>query len=270
MNAAQWINGRRSVRSFDGNPLTELEQHAILEYAQQTITPYAQHIEWRVLDAKANGLPSPVITGAHTYLAGKMRRAAHAEEAFGYAFESVALFAASQGIGTTCIAGTMDRPAFERAMQLEEGEVMPCVTPLGHPAARMSLRESMMRKGVKADSRLPFDQLFFDGGLDTPLTAEKAGERAAVLELVRRAPSAVNRQPWRVVVSGDSVHFYEKQSKGFVDAKGWDIQKVDMGIALCHFACGCRDCGLEAAFTLEDPGLDHPADTVYIASFRLA
>lgn len=270
MNAAELINGRRSVRSFDGKLLTEAEQRTIREYAQQVQTPYALPIEWRVLDAKTHGLTSPVISGAHTYLAGKMRRAVHAEEAFGFAFEDVALFAASQGLGTTCIAGTMDRPAFERAMQLEADEVMPCVTPLGHPAAKMSLRESMMRKGVKADSRLPFEQLFFTGSLNSPLAAEKAGELAAVLELVRRAPSAVNRQPWRVVVVGDRVHFYEKQNKGFVDVKGWDIQKVDMGIALCHFACGCRDYGLEAAFLLDDPGLAHPADTVYIASYQLA
>ena len=63
------------------------------------------------------------------------------------------MFAQSKGIGTTWIAGTMNRDAFEAATRLEEGERMPCVTPLGRPAARMALRESLMRKGVKADSR---------------------------------------------------------------------------------------------------------------------
>ena len=60
------------------------------------------------------------------------------------------MFAQSKGIGTTWIAGTMNRDAFEAATRLEEGERMPCVTPLGRPAARMALRESLMRKGVKA------------------------------------------------------------------------------------------------------------------------
>ena len=90
-----------------------------------------------------------------------MQRLPHAEEAFGYVFERVVLFTEAKGIGTTWIGGTMDRGAFERAMGLEEGEVMPCVSPLGYPARKMSLRETMMRKGVKADSRLPFEALFF-------------------------------------------------------------------------------------------------------------
>ena len=179
------------------------------------------------------------------------------------------LYAVSKGLGTTWIAGTMDRPAFERAMGLGEGEVMPCVSPLGRPAAKMSLRESMMRKGVKADSRLPFEELFFRGGFDAPLTPDKTGEVREALELVRLAPSAVNRQPWRAVVCDDTVHFYEKQGKGFVAANGWDIQKVDVGIALCHFVCGMEERGRKTIFEFADPGLAHPADTVYLASIRI-
>jgi nitroreductase len=61
----------------------------------------------------------------------------------------------------------------------------------------------MMRKGVKADSRLPFEELFFDGGFDKPLTKDTAGELAQVLELVRLAPSAINKQPWAFIVVTD-------------------------------------------------------------------
>jgi multiple sugar transport system permease protein len=89
-----------------------------------------------------------------------------------------------------------------------------------------------MRKGVKADTRLDFGALFFDKALNVPLTPEAAGRLAEPLEMVRRAPSAVNKQPWRAVVDGDKVHFFEKRSKGYVDASGWDLQKVDLGIAL--------------------------------------
>ncbi|MBR7032250.1 MAG: nitroreductase family protein [Clostridia bacterium] len=71
----------------------------------------------------------------------------------------------------------------------------------------MSLRETMMRKGVKADSRLGFEELFFDGGFETPLTEEKSGALKDVLNAVRFAPSAVNKQPWRVVVCGDDTHY---------------------------------------------------------------
>ena len=45
-----------------------------------------------------------------------MKREPHGEEAFGYAFEQIVLYAESLGIGTTWIGGTMDRKAFEKAM----------------------------------------------------------------------------------------------------------------------------------------------------------
>ena len=69
----------------------------------------------------------------------------------------------------------MDRPAFERAMTLGDEERMPCMSPIRYPARKMSIKEGMMRKGIKADSRDPFASLFYDGTFGTPLTPEKAG-----------------------------------------------------------------------------------------------
>lgn len=74
----------------------------------------------------------------------------HMEEAFGYSFEMLVLYAWSIGIGTVWIGGTMERSAFEEAMGLAQNERMPCMSPLGYTAKKMSLRENMMRKAVKA------------------------------------------------------------------------------------------------------------------------
>ncbi|MCR5010069.1 MAG: nitroreductase family protein [Clostridia bacterium] len=261
------MRSRRSVRTFDGNVLRPEDAEKIIAFAEQTETPYGIPIVWKLLDAKKDGLSSPVIIGTDAYIAGKMRKVPRAEEAFGYAFEKIVLFAESLGIGTTWIAGTMDRAAFEKAMELADGEVMPCVSPLGYPAKKMSLRESMMRKGIKADTRMKFWDLFFDGSFDKPLAEEKAGKLAEALEGVRLAPSAVNKQPWRVVVCGDKAHFYEKRSKGYVTPDGWDVQKIDMGIALCHFDLAAQECGPEVSLEICDPGIPCPEDTVYTATF---
>lgn len=270
MEMMKCIRGRRSVRAFDGKPLTPTELEDILRYARAVKTPYDLPIEWRVLNAGTHGLSSPVITGTETWIAGKLRRVDHAEETFGFAFERVVLYAWSRGVGTTWIAGTMDRAAFERAMALEADEVMPCVSPLGRPAAKLSIREALMRKGVRADSRLPFDTLFFDGSFEKPLTESSAGSLSEPLEMVRWAPSAVNKQPWRIVLAGDAAHFYEKRSRGYLSADGWDLQKVDMGIAMCHFACGLEAQDRQYAFSVADPGLSHPEDTFYVATCRFA
>ena len=268
-SSLQLVRSRRSVRTFDGLVMPEEEIREILDYASSVETPYDLPITWRVLNATAQKLSCPVITGTDTFIAGKMKRTPHAEEAFGFAFERLVLFAQERGIGTTWIGGTMGRAAFERAMELKEDEVMPCVSPLGRPAAKMSLREVMMRKGVKADTRLAFEELFFRESFDSPIHEGDAGDLRDVLEMVQWAPSAVNKQPWRLVLCGHTVHFYEKQSKGFVDKSGWNMQKIDLGIAMCHFAAGMEAQGRELEFCIEDPGIPVPSDTVYIASYRL-
>ncbi len=37
---------------------------------------------------------------------------------------------------------------------------------------------------------------------------------AEILEMVRWAPSAVNKQPWRIVYKDGTYHFYEKKDAG--------------------------------------------------------
>ena len=269
MTVLEAVRSRRSVRTFDGAALRPEDAQKLMECAGKADNPYEIPIVWKLLDAKEHGLNSPVIVGTDSFVAGKLRRVPHAEEAFGYSFEKVVLYAESLGLGTTWIAGTMNRSAFEQAMELSGDEVMPCVSPIGYPAKKMSVRETMMRKGVKADSRMAFGELFFDGSLDRPLTKDGAGSLFEALEAVRLAPSAVNKQPWRVVVCGRKVHFYEKQSKGYVSDNGWDLQKIDLGIALCHFALISKECGQDAAMEILDPEMTVPENVQYIATFVL-
>jgi len=61
---------------------------------------------------------------------------------------------------------------------------------------------------------------------------------------VRLAPSAVNRQPWRMVVMDDVVHFYLQRAKSLGGGK-LDMQKIDMGIALCHFELMAKELGFK-------------------------
>ena len=249
MTTSEAIRHRRSVRTFDDNTLNAEILEQLLNFARAQTNPYDIPISWFLLDAAKHGLRSPVITGEHTYMTGKLKKVPHGEEAFGYSFEAVLLYAETLGLGSTWIAGTMNRGAFERAVSLQEGEAMPCVSPIGFPASKMSLRETLMRKGVRADSRMDFRALFFRDDWNTPLSEQEAGALRGPLEMVHLAPSAVNKQPWRVLVQGDKIVFFEKRSKGYVGADGWDLQKVDLGIALAHFDLAAREAGLMPSFT---------------------
>ena len=267
-NVTEVIRTRRSVRSYDGRPLPPETRDALAAFADGAENPWGVPVEFRLFTAETPGLESAVVTGASDWAAAKVSKGPFAELAFGYAFEAFVLYAWSLGIGTVWLGGTLNRPAFAGAMALGEGELMPCVTPLGFPAKKMSLRETMMRKAVKADTRRPFGDLFFDGDFRTPLTPASAGALASPLEAVRRAPSAVNKQPWRVLRREGLCFFFKKGEKGFTGAEVGDLQKIDLGIALCHFALEAEAAGLRFRLTEETPTIAAPEGWEFVAACR--
>ena len=262
------IKNRRSVRTFDGKGVSNEVIDDLKEYAGSIVNPYNIPVEFVFLDKDAHGLSSPVLSGETMYISAKVKKVEHADVAYGYSFEELLMYAAGKGLGTVWIGGTMPRDKFEKASDLKEDEIMPCMSPIGYAAAKMGVKEVLMRKGVKADSRYDFSELFFADSFDTPLTEEKANELGikTALETVRLAPSAVNKQPWRVVVTQNAAHFYEKKDKGY-DNGTYDLQKVDIGIALYNFENQCREDGKQVTFEIADPGISMPEKTEYIASY---
>ena len=266
-NITELIQNRRSVRTFDGRELSKNDIENLASFAQTIENPFKIPVDFKLMNAKEYGLNCPVTVGTDLFIGGKIKCIENASVAFGYSFEMLVLYAQSIGVGTTWIGGTMNRSAFEQAMGLDINEIMPCASPLGYPAKKMSLRESMMRKGVKADERLPFEELFFDGSFDKSLSKENAGKWSEALEMVRLAPLAVNKQPWRVVVTDTAVRFYLERSKGFSYNEKLDMQMIDMGIAICHFELTAKENNLDIVFEQNDPKLE--SDAEYIASYRL-
>ena len=262
------IKSRKSVRTFDGKPLAAEDRERLTQYAETVSNPFDIPVRFVLLDAKEKNLSSPVLSGETMYVLGVVAKGPYADVAFGFSFEKLVLFAWSLGIGTTWIGGTMKRELFEQAAGLSEGEMMPCVSPLGYPAAKRSIKENMMRKGVGADSRMPPEKLFFDGAWGSPLALSGQEDTRELLELVRWAPSAVNKQPWRIIARDGGFHFYEKQDKGYVSEKTGDLQKIDLGIALCNFVSGLEIQGRKAEVTVSDPGISVPEGVLYIATVK--
>lgn len=257
------IRKRRSVRSFDGEGLSEEDIATITERLGQSDNPFGVKVEFKFLESSAHKLTSPVIVGEKYYVAAKADKTLPLYEvAFGYSFEKFCLLAAKQGFGTVMLAATLSRKTFEQALELSENEIMPVASPVGR-VGKMSVREKLMRKGVKADKRLPFNDLFFDGDFNKALSPDKAGKFFDALEAVRLAPSAVNKQPWRAVVDDDKVRFYEKRS---INDKRIDIQRVDIGIACAHFDLVMQEGGYNGSFVVEDSV--PTVDAEYVVTYK--
>ncbi len=259
---------RRSVRTFDGEMLDTKVIDELKAYSDAVKNPYNIPIRYCFLDAKENDLSSPVLAGEKLYVTAMMNPGPNAEEAYGYEFEAFLMKAHEMGLGTVWIGGTMPREKFEKASVLSENEVMPCVSPLGRTAKHMSIKEGMMRKGVKADKRFDFGELFYFESFNDSLTEGQAKALGIdkALEAVRIAPSAVNKQPWRVIVKNNEAHFYIKHDRGY-DNGTYDLQKIDLGIALYHFEAQLVSEGKQATLKVADPGIKVPEGVDYIATY---
>jgi hypothetical protein len=108
---------------------------------------------------------------------------------------------------------------------------------------------------------MPWSELFFERSFDRPLERQAAGEFALPLKMVRIGPSASNKQPWRIVKIGEAWHFYLRRTPGYPSPvfnlllNLADLQRVDMGIAMCHFDLTAKHLGLEGDWGVNDPGI---------------
>jgi nitroreductase len=258
------IRQRRSVRTYLNRPADPSLVQTLQEYGAQIQNPFGIPVRFVFLDAQEHHLSAPVLSGEPMYIAAIVNKVPYGEEAVGYAFEKLMLKAVSLGLGTVWIGGTMKREMFEKAAGLKEGERMPCITPLGCPG-KPSLKETMMRKGTGAHKRRSGAELFFEDGFDVPLS-ETDHVMTEALEAVRWAPSAVNKQPWRIVRKDGGFHFYKYSEKNYYSDAAGDMQRIDLGIALCHFMTVLEENGRKADLVIRDPKISTGSQMTYIAT----
>jgi Putative TM nitroreductase len=194
-------------------------------------------------------------------------------EDYGYSLEQAVLAATDLGLGTCWLGGSFTKSSFARKIGATRGEVVPAVVAVGYPA--VGSESGWLRERAGGARRLPSEQLFFEGRLGEPLDVSRAGGYADVLEAVRWAPSASNKQPWRLVRSEEAWHLYLQRSKGYRKGgamssllKLADLQRVDMGIAMCHFELVSRERGLGGRWVVEQPSPDAlPAGLEYVVTW---
>lgn len=271
------IRKRYSCRSYSS---TAIEDSVLIKFKQAVDQPHCgpfgntprfvlisvaampQH-QWKKLGTYG------VIKNAHLFLAGMVSPAPMATCDYGYCKEKLILKATELGLGTCWLGGTFAISAFGQAAEMRRNELLPTISPVGLAAGHRSLTERAMRSFAGSDRRVDWTTIFFDGDAATPLTPEKAGPYREALENVRQAPSASNKQPWRIVyVQGqNSFLFYLSRTFGYRHLRNVSLQEIDMGIALCHFELTARELGLAGKW-LQDNNAPQMKSWEYIASWQ--
>ena len=96
----QLVRNRRSVRTFDGREISPEDLEKLSSFAKRIENPYDIPVEFKPLDGRKQALKCPVVSGTNLYIGVKAPRISHMEEAIGYSFEMLVLYAQSLGIGT--------------------------------------------------------------------------------------------------------------------------------------------------------------------------
>lgn len=266
------IPNRFSCRTYLEKPVATEKQQQLIQYLLQIETgPLGTSLRFALVAASAQD--SQALRGLGTYgyirspsgfIVGSMCPGQKNLEDFGYRLEQAILYATDLGLGTCWLGGTFTKSSFARKISAARDERIPAVVSLGYTPDEAQARQTDLRRRIGADRRLPWEALFFDSRFGTPLSCERAGRYAVPLEMVRLGPSASNKQPWRIIREGDVYHFYLQRTKGYRDSflqrvlRVEDLQRVDLGIAMCHFELTARELGLQGSWVSQEPKIEKP------------
>ena len=195
-------------------------------------------------------------------------------ENYGYALETIVLYATQLGLGTCWLGGNFTKASFASQIRAARDEIVPAVIAVGY-SSEANLARDRLRQQAKADTRQPWEKLFFDASLATALSMAAAGPYARPLEMLRLAPSGKNYQPWRIVRQGNCFHFYLPRTAGYGQGSAAalvmglaDLPRVEIGIAMSHFELTARELGLNGQWEIQaPPWADQTTTLEYIATW---
>jgi nitroreductase len=264
MDIQEVISRRISVRNFQPRPasLDELEAVRIAGEKAEALTSAAMRFHL-CTDAQM-GKEIKGIIGDY----GKTIHAPHyivltARECEGYLtdagfrFEQMVLEATGRGLGT-CWVGLMFREASLRStLELDSSWRVIVLSPIGHQLEK-SMMNRLMRTLAGSKGRKPVEELFFwqRHGEALPEKVLLDQRLVQIFNATRWAPSWMNRQPWRFVLTGKEIFIYKMKQQ---DREGKDYHRLDCGIAMCHLHLAAHALGIKGCWELgkfKVPGAD--------------
>jgi len=289
------IRLRSSVRSYAADALSPDEEKAMRSAFDEALPgPFGGRPRFSLVSQETAGLGARIgtygtIKGAPAFIVGAIQRGPCMNEDYGYCLEGIVLRAAELGLGTCWLGGSLHRGRLASLIGLADDEFIPAISPIGHASDRRSLQDLLVRRVSSAAARKPESELFFEAppagvspaasgpeAFGKPLSREwLEGPWGEVLESLRAGPSASNKQPWRVTVSGGRenpvFHLYLHEDKLYNSVMGEvKMQNVDMGIAMRHFEAAARAQGLPGSWRrLEKSPLAVLPPEHYIASWAV-
>jgi len=279
----QLIRARTSIRGYRNEPISQAQQDSITSFIDNLAPPplgTPVRIKWVSGQTESSSAlrrlgTYGMIKNPAGYIVGAVANTPAGVVDFGYQVELIVLELTRLGLGSCWLGGSFTKSRFAQVMGMQAGEAVPAVISVGLPLDKRTLLDKITRHSAGSDQRKPWSTLFFADDFEMPLPQEQAGDYAAPLEMLRLAPSASNRQPWRVVLQDDKFHFYVQRQPSYHRTlntlKLSDLQRLDVGIAMSHFEITATELGLKGRWTESQTEIHLPdAMTEYVATWQQA
>lgn len=278
----QIIQERYSCRNFDKEALRAEDRDFItsrLADLQESLPPFETErpkIRFQLLAAQASDPEALREYGTYGFIKNPQAFIIAALEdpqdlfASSYLLEELVLDLSERSIGTCWLGGTFKKGRFMEALdQTTEKTLIPYILALGYPNSQKDTKNTFLRRLI-SKSRKPSKELFFfaDRELKGLENLESAQPWTKALEALQNAPSAANKQPWRAVIEGKTLHLYNSSSSKTTDGT-LHLSTADLGIGLKHLELLAKFQG-PLTWIKKQPDLSCPQNWEYVLSLQIS
>ncbi len=242
MDIKNIIYKRKSIRKYKAEPV-EKEKLSKVKALMDNVTPLYKDINMQGILVE-NGIEIQKISKGIIGSYGKIEAphyiviTSEEKEGFheniGFAFEKLVLELTNMGLGTCWIGGSIKKELLNGVVEVPEGEIPVIMIAFGYPEDNnifnIELSSGHKRKALE------------DIALGT-----LNDNWEEIFQGVRRAPSAVNLQPWRFYKDHNEIHAYIAEGN-IITRNFVHFYRLDMGIALSHLKLMCEYKDLKVEF----------------------
>ncbi|MFP3953192.1 MAG: nitroreductase family protein [Candidatus Acetothermia bacterium] len=234
MNLFDAIGRRRSVRKYSGEELSDGEIgwiEGLLEgertYQSDVSAGAALLLEGKRFQEDLSGVVAnygKVEAPHYLVLTSEGTNKGYVE--IGYRYEYLVLALTATGVGTCWIGKGFDDDVLEDYVSIPPGQTCNALIAFGPPASDQTLDE------IEKPHRRKVEDFVINGDGDA-----LGDEVRRIVDCLRRAPSSINSQPWRVGIEDYAIHLFMRKRSGitrrFITSLSV-MNRIDSGIGLCH------------------------------------
>lgn len=249
------MKSRKSIRKYKEKPVSDQDIEQIRQFIKEA-KPLNKETSIDVILFEDGDKIKQTFKGiaklyakvkAPHYLAFTSEKKEGYLENIGFIGEQIILKMTKLGIGTCWVGSPIDQQVFSNITQVKNNQSYVILIAFGYPETE--LLSITNRKRLKKEE-------FVSGNIDDIHTP--------ILEALNIAPSAVNSQPWRVVIEGNTWHLYLNWKNALNKKILYTMNQIDMGIGISHILIASEE--LDYNVSINKKNIDNLKKQDYITS----